>query len=195
MGAAPDPGVQGVAVGAEAGGRRSVIARFAGAMRLDASVFEEVEHDAGAFAQAAAIVALGGVARGVASIAESGSAGLFVGLVTGVVLWLATSAVVWVVGVRTFAYTSDYRELLRTLGFAAAPLVLLVFCALPFGFVSTLFWWVAHGLAVAAFVLAVRQALDIDTSRALVVCVLAVGLGVVLLFLLGLFLATTAGYA
>jgi multisubunit Na+/H+ antiporter MnhB subunit len=45
-----------------------------------------------------------------------------------------------------------------------------------------------HATAVGALVLATRQALDTDTTRALAVCAGAIGVGLALLFLLGIFL-------
>ena len=69
-------------------------------------------------------------------------------------------------------HTSDYKELLRTLGFASAPQVLLVLSGIPAvgGLIGLAAWlW-----SLAAFVVAVRQALDITTGRSVVVCILAV---------------------
>jgi hypothetical protein len=69
-------------------------------------------------------------------------------------------------------HTSDYKELLRTLGFASAPQLLLVAARIPGlgGIVALVAWlW-----GLAAFVVAVRQALDVTTGRAVVVCILAV---------------------
>lgn len=172
-------------VGDASCGRRSFAARFAGALRLDASVFEEVEHDAHALPQAALVVALAGLARGIDVVSEQGWIGAATSLMSAFVLWLAVTAAVTAIGVRMLRYTSGFRELLRTLGFAAAPLVALVICALPLGVLGTALSLLVHAVAVGALVVAVRQALDTDTGRALVVCAGALILGLVLLSLLG----------
>jgi hypothetical protein len=171
--------------------RRSFPARFVAAFRLDPGLYDEIEHDPGAFGQAALLVALGGLSRGIASVDETGIAGLALGLGSGLAIWVAASFVVHVVGVRWFGYSSDFRELLRTLGFAASPLLLLALCALPLGGFAGLLSVAAHAMATLAFFIAVRQALDVDTGRALIVCVLAIAVGLLLLFVIGLiFLAT-----
>ena len=165
--------------------RRSFAARFAGALRLDASVFEEVEHDAGALPQAALVVALAGLARGIEMYSEQGWVGAAAGLVAAFVLWLAVTAAVTAIGVRMLRCSSSFLELLRTLGFAAAPLVALVICGLPLGTVGTALSVLIHAVALGALALAVRQALDVDTTRALIVCAGAIGFGLALLLLLG----------
>jgi hypothetical protein len=178
------PGAAAAPSGA-APGRRSFPARFAGAFRLDASVFEEVEHDPGALAQAAFIVALAGLARGIEMLSEQGWVGAAAGLAAGFLLWLAVTAAVTGIGVRMLGCSSSFCELLRTLGFAAAPLVALVLCALPLGAAGTALSVLVHAAGLGALVLAVRQALDADTTRALLVCMGAIGFGLALLFLLG----------
>lgn len=166
--------------------RRSLPARFLAALRLDASLYEEAEGDPGALVQAALVVALGGAARGVGFFPDEGWAGLFGSTVAGLLMWLVAACTIWAIGVVRLGGTSDYPELLRTLGFAAAPLVWLALCALPLGMVSTGIWWLAHGLAIVAMVAAIRAALDVTTERALLVCLLALGMGLVVLFVVGL---------
>ena len=166
--------------------RRPFALRFVGALRLDARVFSEVEADPSALAQATVLVVLGGIARGVGAIAEEGLPGILNGTLFGVAIWLAAAALIWAIGVRRFEYTSSYRELLRTLGFAAAPLVFLALCALPLGPLADVVWSIAHAWAILALVVAAREALDVSTQQALVVCVLSLLVALALLFLLGI---------
>ena len=168
----------------EPASRRGLAGRLVAAFRLEPALYDEVEHDPRALGQAAGVVAAGGLAQGIARFGETGAAGLLAGPASALALWVVAGVVVRLVGVRWFRGTSDLPELLRTLGFAAAPLLLLVLCGLLAGPAATLVYIVAHGLATVAFFVAVRQALDVDTGRALAVCavVLAVGLG----FLLGI---------
>jgi hypothetical protein len=116
--------------------------------------------------------------------AAGGFGAIGIGL-TGVVGWIAGAAIVvgaWLVWItfvtvigtlplREPQTLSSFSELVRTLGFAMAPAVFLVFCALraaaPIVFAIVLVW------VVAATVLAMRQALDYrSTTRAVVVCVI-----------------------
>ncbi len=92
------------------------------------------------------------------------------------------AAVVWLVGVQMMGHSSDLPQLLRTLGFASAPGVLRVLGIIPLlGWIAVL---AAAILSLIAWVIAVRQALDVDTGRAVLVCVLAfiaqLAIGVVL---------------
>ncbi|MCP5059826.1 MAG: hypothetical protein GY937_24250 [bacterium] len=96
--------------------------------------------------------------------------------------WVIGAAVVWLVGVQMMGHSSDLPQLLRTLGFASAPGVLRVLGIIPLlGWIAVL---AAAILSLIAWVIAVRQALDVDTGRAVLVCVLAfiaqLAIGVVL---------------
>ena len=104
------------------------------------------------------------------------------------VRWFAVTAGVTAIGVRMLRCTSSFSELLRTLGFAAAPLVFLALGALPLGTIGTGISIVVHAASIGALVVAVRQALDTDTARALMVCAGAIGLGLALVIVLGILL-------
>jgi hypothetical protein len=161
--------------------RRSFVERLVGALRLDPSVYEEVEHDQEALPQAAGVVALAAVCAGIGG-AAGGGPGLVVGVIGAVVGWFVSAGIIWFIGVRLMEHSSDYPELLRTIGFASSPQVLLVLAAIPvlgWGVRSVVFVW-----GLAAYVVAVRQALDVDTGRAVLVCVLGWGLAVVVALLL-----------
>ncbi len=168
--------------------RASFVRRLLGALRLEGRAFESVEEDPNAMPQAAAVVVVAGLARGVGALASEGWPALIGSPVVAVVVWLASGVLIWGIGVRKFHYTSDYPELLRTTAFAAAPLLVLAGCALPLGGLSTWLWLGAHAWATLALVVAVREALDVPLDRALVVCALALGVTLGLLFVLGFLL-------
>ncbi len=159
--------------------RRGFWERLYGALTLDAAVFEEVQHDARSMAQAAGVVGLAAVARGL------GFGDIFHSLVAGFVGWVVAAAAVWIIGVKILEHRSDYPELLRTVGFATAPRVLLVLGILPLGPLRPLLWLFVLFLMVIAFVVAVRQALDVTTDRAVFVCLVAALLNVLPSVLLG----------
>ncbi len=162
-------------------GGRSFGERLLGAIRLEPEVFREVEHDETAMPQAAGVVALAAVARGLGMAAVGG--GLISGLLSGIAGWFVGSALIWFVGVRWFEHESDYPELLRTLGFASAPQLLLVAGVLPLGPLRGLLALAVFGWSIAAWVVAVREALDVPTSRAVSVCLLAFLLQLLLVLL------------
>jgi hypothetical protein len=150
--------------------RRSFLERVLGALRLDTAVFDEIEHDRGSLGQAAGVVALGGVATAIGAAGEGvGAFGAVLGALAG---WVISAGFVWLVGVFLMEHSSDYPELLRTLGFASAPQFLLVLRGIPV--LGVLVGIAAFLWGLAAYVVAVRQALDIGTGRAIWVCVLAV---------------------
>ena len=167
---------------------RSFGERLLGALRVDATIYEEVEHTPEALGQAAAVVALAAVARGLGVPADNGLLG---GLVGGLLGWLFGTAVIWLIGVKIMKHTSDFQELLRTLGFASAPQLLYILGVIPLGPLAPLLALAVTVLGVFAWVIAVRQALDVTTGRAVAVCVLA-KLPIVILLLLGLLSAPSA---
>jgi len=152
---------------------RSFSRRFVAALSLDASLFAEVEHDPPALAQAAVVVVAAGVARGLLAYATGDPFGVAASLVVALASWLVVTALLWLVGVVFDHDTSTFFELLRTVGFAASPLVLLVVAALPFLSAPAVVLAVkgaTHVAAVVALVVAAREALDVSTTRSLAIC-------------------------
>ncbi len=161
----------------EAGGApgpRTFVERVIGAIKLDASVFEEVEHDGDAIGQAAGVVGLAGIANGLAAAGALGTGGLVAGIIGSFLGWLLWTGVVWLIGVRLFKHSSDFEELLRTLGFVFAPQILLVIGLIPFALLQAVLGLAVLVMTVVAFIRAVRQALDVDTGRAFFVSAMAV---------------------
>ena len=154
--------------------------------RLDVRVLDEVEADPRALIQSLAVVVGAGLARGTFGLSGEVGPGIVGSLAGAIVLWLLSAALLTTVGVGWLHGTSDFREMLRTLGFAVAPLWLLAPAALLGGGLHLAAGWLLHLWALAAAVVAVRQALDVSTARALAACALALGLAIALLVLLGL---------
>lgn len=169
-GPGPTPGT------AAATPQRSFGERLVAALKLDASVYEEVEHDPSALPQAAAVVALAAVASGLAAIGAVGFVGVIAGVLGSFIAWGLWTVLVWFVGVKILNHTSDFGELLRTLGFVTAPQILHVIGVIPVAILQALVGIVVLVMTVVAFVRAVRQALDVDTGRAALVSLAAVAL-------------------
>ena len=162
------------------------VMRLIGALAIDPVTYEEVEADRSATGQALLVVVLSSVGAGI------GARGLGSGSPQSMVFISAVSLIAWVcwavltyqIGVRLMPEPetrADVGELLRTIGFAAAPGMLRVFGIVPGAaipaFAVTAVWM------LVAMIVAVRQALDYrSTARAVAVCVvgwaLAIGISV-----------------
>jgi hypothetical protein len=161
------------------------------AAKLDVHLYEEVERDTTANGQALAAVAIasvaGGIGAGLGGLLTEGGAwflwGLIIGLVTGLVGWLIWSGITYWLGttiLRVPATSATYGELLRTIGFSNSPRVLSVFSFIPvFG---GLVLFIASIWALVAGVIAVRQALEFSTGRAIVTVIVGWLVYVVLVF-------------
>jgi len=172
---------------AASGTGRGPLARAWGALRLDASVFAEVARDPRALAQAAALVGIGGLARGLGAFPQEGWIGLLGSPVVAVLVWLVGGLLIWGIGAR-MGQAPDLPELLRSLGFAATPFALLPVAALaPPPWVAV--WWaLVHAWGTLALAIAVREAFGIPTGKALVICLVALFSTLALLFVAGLVL-------
>ena len=144
------------------------------AMKLDPELYEEVEADPGANLQAALTVLLSSLAAGVGGALSGGWYGVFLNTAAALVGWVIWAFLSFVIGTKLLpepGTRSDMGELIRCTGFSSAPGLLQVF-----GFLPGLGGFIRFAAAVwmlAAFVIAVRQALDYtSTLRALGVCVI-----------------------
>jgi hypothetical protein len=147
--------------------------RVLGAARLDVRTYEEVEADTTATPQAMAVVALAALASGVGAMGRGGP-GVGATLVGALVGWVVWACLIWVIGAMLLPERqteADAGQLLRTIGFAASPGLLLVFRLLPLvGIVVVFVVWIWQ---LATTVVAVRQALDYEsTPRAIAVCLI-----------------------
>jgi len=143
---------------------RSMWDRMKGAAMLDVATYEEVEHDTTLTTQAAMVVMIAAIARGVGEFGH-GDNGLIVGVVAALFSWLVWAGITYLIGDKLLKGTATWGELLRTLGYAQAPAVLLVLGFLPVfgGILSAIvgIWLLATGIV------AIRQALDFDTGKAI----------------------------
>ena len=148
--------------------------RILRAMKLDVSLYEEVEADESALNQAMGVVVLSAIAGGIASIGHAGFGGILLKVVAGLLGWYIWAFLTYVIGTKLLPQPqtkSDYGEMLRTLGFASAPGLIQVASLVPGLWVIVFF--VAHIWMLVAMVIAVRQALDYtSTLRAITVCVI-----------------------
>ena len=174
--------------------RPSFLLRLFGAAALDSAIYEEVEADRAATGQAMLVVVMSSLAAGVGVSGLNGISprNAFGISAIALVAWAAWALLTFEVGTRVLPGTrthSDVGELLRTIGFAAAPGLLLALGVLPG--VTVPIFVMASVWMLAAMIVAVRQALDYDnTAHAVAVCVFGWGLAVSLVVIAGSFLAT-----
>ncbi len=151
----------------EATSQASIIDRMIRAARLERQVYEEVEHDQSATRQAMLVVVMGALAAGIGAL-SGGIVALIVGIVAGIVGWAVYAFIAYWVGTNFFKgpkTEATWGELLRTLGFASSPRVLLVLGIIPV--VGLLIGLVVFIWMLITTVVAIRQALDFDTGRAI----------------------------
>jgi len=149
---------------------------------LHADTYEEVEADRSSIAQAFAIVLLA---------STTATAGFALRLALGhplppgslplpfqlsviflepLVLWLAGSAFAFMVGASFFRgreTETDYAEVLRTTGFAFTPALLAGLAFVPPDSIGLGALAIARAWTLVACVVAIRQALDFSTPRAI----------------------------
>jgi hypothetical protein len=166
-----------------------------GAAMLDRSMYEGIEADRSITGQAAAAVLLSSLAGGF------GAGGWFTGDVRmfatvsalALVTWVAWAMLMHQIGTRILPEPqtrATLGELLRTVGFAAAPGLFYVFAAFPVVtipvFLVTIVWM------FAAMVIGARHALDYTSSwRALAVCGVAFSLVLGIAFVMGVLFGPT----
>ena len=159
-----------------------LVNRMIRAAMLDPRLYEEVEHDQSATSQAMQVVLIVALASGIGSALWKlltlspidAVTGLVGGILVAVLGWLAWALVTYIIGAKIFGGTATYGEMLRTLGFAQSPNVLLIFTGILGGIpllggllrLALLIWVLLAGL------IAIRQALDVGTGKAIVTAIL-----------------------
>lgn len=152
-------------------GGRSLSQRMIGAATLDIPTYEDVEHDTTATTQAAIVVGIVAVCAGIGGIG-AGKGGIVTGVLSAYIGWLVWSGVTFLIGAKLFGGTATWGELLRTVGFAQTPGILYVVRIVPLlgAIVSLLVWiWM-----LVAGIVAIRQALDFSTGKAVLTALLGI---------------------
>jgi hypothetical protein len=168
------PGVRAMAYAATS--NDNMVNRMLRAARLEVPLYEEVEADVNATNQALLVVvivaACSGVAAAIGNAQTNAIAALVGGVLQALIGWAVWSFVIFFVGTRVMGGTATYGELLRTLGFAQSPGVLLLVSFVPVvgGIVALI---VGIWSLVAGFI-GTRQALDLDNAKTAVAILLGI---------------------
>ncbi len=163
--------------------RHSLVDRAIGAAMLQVPIYEEVEADTDATVQAAIVVGVVAVASAIGNW-HLGPRGLVSGILSAYIGWAVWSAVTYYVG-TWLGGKATWGEMLRTIGFAQAPGVLLVVGIIPF--LGALVKLVVVVWMLVAGIIAIRQALDFDnqTGKAIVTALIGLLLYVVAAAIIG----------
>ena len=169
--------------------------RLIGALAIDPVIYEEVEADPSATGQALVVVVLSSLSAGIGAFGWGTASVRGILFISGLALlsWVTWAVITFEIGTRLMpepGTRADVGQLLRTIGFAAAPGMLRIFGIVPGAtlpaFVITAIWM------LVAMVVAVRQALDYtSTGRAVAVCGLGWALSIGIAIVLQLFFGPT----
>lgn len=164
-------------------------------IKLDKSVYAEVEVDQTATSQAAIVVAivavLSAIGSGIGTLFSSGGEGFIVAflgaILSAFIGWLVWSAVTYFVGTALFHGEASIGEMLRVIGFAQAPLALNVLSFIPcIGAIISLAAWL---FSLYTGFLAIQEGLDLDTGKTIA----TVAIGWVVAFIVSLVIGMVFG--
>jgi len=169
----------------------NLIDRAIRAAKLDVELYEEVEADERLTPQAIAVVVIAAIAGGIGGalgtiIGGGGVGAFFLALIltpiVAVIGYFIWAALTYLIGTRLFQGTADYGEMLRALGYSYGPQVLGLLSFIPC--IGLLLSLVGSIWALVAGVIAVRQALDFDTGKAVITCIIGWIVMLILSFIL-----------
>ncbi len=149
--------------------RHSLVERMQGAAMLNVETYEEVEADTTATGQAAGVVAIVALAQAIGA-AGLGITGILAGILGAFLGWLIWAGITYLIGDKLLGGTATWGELLRTIGFAQSPGVLYVL-----GFIPLLGGLIRFAVSIwilIAGIIAIRQALDFSTGKAVLTALL-----------------------
>lgn len=162
----------------------SLTERMIGAAMLNVATYEEVEADQTATSQAAVVVALVAVASAIGNYFRHGGRGIIGAVIAAFIGWLLWAGITYFIGTRLFDGTATMGEMLRTLGFAQSPGVIAILAIIPI-----LGWLIMLVIALwqlVAGIIAIRQALDFTTGKAILTALIGwVVVWILTVFLLG----------
>lgn len=146
-----------------------------GAARLDPAIYEELEREYSATVPALLVVALASLASGVALLPAVGLAGVYSRAATAFLSWTLFVVIAYLIGAKALPgpeTSATIGQLVRTLGFAQTPVLLLalggVFPPVLVVLGPLVFVWV-----LLATIVALRAALDLTTARTFVVAAIS----------------------
>jgi hypothetical protein len=164
-----------------------VVDRIMRAIRLDWTVFREIAEDQDAMTQAAIIVVvvtfLSAIGSGLASQSFFGA--FITNWITSILIgWIGWAILTYFVGVYLFQGRTDIPEMMRVLGYAMAPNLLGFF-----QFIPCVGWLIALIGGILAFIagfIAIREAMEFDTGKAIITVLISWVISFAITFAVGL---------
>ena len=160
-----------------------MVERILRIIKLDFSVFKEIESDRNATVEAAIIVALANLLAALGTGLRADQPRAFfatvaISFVSGIVGWIVWSAVTHYVGKLLYHSGGTFESMLRVLGYATAPRFLGILDFIPC--VGALAGLAGLILTIIAGVMAVSEGLDVETGQAIIVIIIgAIGMFIV----------------
>ena len=148
----------------------ALINRLTRVVRFDATVYREIAGDQNAMGQAIVVVLAASVLNAVGAV-RAGLLFAVIALVAGVIAFVLYSAVAAGVSRAMFQGKTDFQEMARTLGFTYVWNALGLLGLVPLlggiiGFIA----WIA---AIVSGVLALREAAEFDTGKAVITMIIS----------------------
>ncbi|MFQ5699270.1 MAG: hypothetical protein ACE5IL_13425 [Myxococcota bacterium] len=148
-----------------------LVGRLERVMRMDSSVYSEIQADPGTLPQAFVVVLGTAVLIGVG---QGSPAAVFLGIAGALGSWGLSTLLIWLAGTLVSESEAVYSELLRCAGFAFAWNSLGIAASLPW--IGGLAEWAGLLLWTGSLFLAARAVFSLSPARTGVMCALAVGL-------------------
>jgi len=155
-----------------------LISRVVRALRLDPTLYLEVEEDVGATAQAIVILLITGACTGIGLAITgvdkniSGISVFFMGIAASTLGWICLLFIIYILGSTLFVSKRkelDFSVLFRSVSFSASPGVLRFFIFIPG--VGLFLDFAAQLWCIAGMIVALRQLFDFSTGRATGLCI------------------------
>ncbi len=168
-----------------------LVSRMIRAIKLQSSLYEEVEADKSANVQAALVIIIVSIAAaigaGLASLSAGGLiAGLW-GLLIALLGWLLWALVVYIIGAKIMKgkqTQSNWGEVARTVGFANSAGIFRILAFIPvIGWIISIIAWI---WILIAGVIGIRAALDFSTARAVITVLIGWLVYIALMVVLGI---------
>jgi len=147
-----------------------IVQRFLRIVRFDATVYREIQQDERATSEAAVVVVAASLLAALGEGLNSPGfvAGFIVEFLAGILLyWLLWSWITMIVGTRLFGSHATYLQVARSLGYANGLRALSILSILGCIF-GPLVGLAAWALSLIIGVIAVREAMELSTERAIV---------------------------
>ena len=170
----------------------SLVDRMVRAAKLDPSLYDEVERDETALGQAMTVVLVSSVAAGIGSVLFGGPIGLVLGTLVTLAGWFVWAVLVHFIGTNLISEPGvrvGLTQVLRVIGFSAAPGVVRVLAFLPL--LGRLINLAVSIWMLVAMIVAVRQVFKYQNpGKAVLVCIIG---WVIQLFFIGALAALGLG--